>query len=258
MTIQRNLNENFISVVWSRLQMQLMISVLSADEARDALLGGAEILDIKNPEEGSLGAQSPEVIREITHLCSGKIEVSAAIGDVPNLPGTAALAALGAADCGADYIKIGIYGPRTELEARTLLYKTRQAVKEYPVSIIAAGYADFERTGTLNPDCLPHVAASAGIQGILLDTYIKDGKSLFDFLDLQQLRLMAEQTHTYGMTFGLAGALNEKDLEPVYAIGADIVGLRTAVCLNKERNGPLRMEHIRRLLQIKNALTTHA
>jgi uncharacterized protein (UPF0264 family) len=234
--------------------MRLMISVLSVNEARDALLGGAEIVDVKNPAEGSLGAQSPEIIREITHLCSGKIEVSAAIGDMPYIPGTAALAALGAATCGADYIKIGMFGPRTELEARTLLYKIRQAVKGYPVSIIAAGYADFERTGTLNPDCLPHISASAGIQGILLDTYIKDGKSLFNFLDLQQLRIMAEQTHTYGMTFGLAGALSEKDLEPVHDIGTDIVGLRTAVCLNKERNSPLRRERIQRLLQIKNSL----
>jgi (5-formylfuran-3-yl)methyl phosphate synthase len=39
--------------------MRLMISVVSAAEARKALLGGAEILDIKNPAEGSLGAQPP-------------------------------------------------------------------------------------------------------------------------------------------------------------------------------------------------------
>ena len=36
--------------------MRLMISVVSAAEAREALAGGAEILDIKNPGEGSLGA----------------------------------------------------------------------------------------------------------------------------------------------------------------------------------------------------------
>ena len=89
--------------------MRLMISVLSVNEARDALLGGAEIVDVKNPAEGSLGAQSPEIIREITHLCSGKIEVSATIGDMPYIPGTVALAALGAATCGADYIKIGMF-----------------------------------------------------------------------------------------------------------------------------------------------------
>ena len=99
--------------------MRLMISVLSSLEDREALAGGAEILDVKNPAEGSLGAQAPSVIQEIKALAAGKLEVSAAIGDMPNLPGTAALAALGAAMCGADYIKVGLHGTRTEPEAGT-------------------------------------------------------------------------------------------------------------------------------------------
>ena len=48
--------------------MRLMISVLSEEEAREAMAGGAEILDIKNPAEGSLGAQSPSIIQEIKKL----------------------------------------------------------------------------------------------------------------------------------------------------------------------------------------------
>jgi len=229
-----------------------MISVLSATEAYDAIAGGAEMLDVKNPKEGSLGAQSPGIIREITELGSGKIEVSVAIGDMPNLPGTAALAALGAAACGADYIKVGIYGPQTESDASALLHKVKQAVNEYPVSIIAAGYADFDRAGTLNPDCLPRIATSTGIQGILLDTCVKDGKTLFDFLDPQQLRDMAESAHADGLIFGLSGSLCEKDLETLHTVGADIVGLRTAVCLNNQRNGPLQADRIRSFLQNRN------
>lgn len=229
--------------------MKLMISVISAAEAQDAIAGGAGILDVKNPEEGSLGAQSPQIIREITGLSRGKIEVSAAIGDMPNLPGTAALAALGAAACGADYIKIGLYGTRTESEASVLLCKVRQAVKEYPVSIIAAGFADFERVGALDPDCLPQIAASIGISGILLDTAVKDGRTLFDFFSPRRLRGMADRAHESGLTFGLAGALKETDLETAREIGADIAGLRTAVCAHNRRSGPLRKERIQKLLR---------
>jgi hypothetical protein len=47
------------------VRMKLMISVLSAVEAQDVIAGGTAILDIKNPAEGSLGAQPPRVIREI-------------------------------------------------------------------------------------------------------------------------------------------------------------------------------------------------
>jgi uncharacterized protein (UPF0264 family) len=232
-----------------RIQMELMISVISATEARDAIAGGAAILDVKNPEEGSLGAQPPMVIREITEIGAGKVVVSAAIGDMPNLPGTAALAALGAASCGVDYIKVGLHGIRNESEALFLLQEIQGAVKDYPVSVIAAGYADYERCNALDPACLPHLAVSAGIRGCLLDTAVKDGRSLFDYLNPQQLKTMAKQMQAAGLLFGLAGALREQDLPVAHTLGADIVGLRTAVCRNNRREGPLEAERIRLLLQ---------
>ena len=229
--------------------MKLMISVISASEARDAIAGGAEILDVKNPAEGSLGAQSPKVIREIKNLSPGHIEVSAAIGDMPNLPGTAALAALGAASCGVDYIKVGLHGPRTESDARTLLREVRQSLEEHPVCVVAAGYADFSRAGTLDPQLLSRIAASAGVQGFLLDTAIKDGHTLFDFLDPERLRFLAEEIHAAGMLFGLAGALTEQDFPMAQKLGADVVGLRTAVCRNNQRRGSLDLDRIRRLFR---------
>ena len=230
--------------------MRLMISVVSVVEAREALLGGAEILDVKNPAEGSLGAQSPSVIREIKNLSSGKAAVSAAIGDMPNLPGTAALAALGAATCGADYIKVGLHGARNEEEAITLLRAVKHAVWEFQTSVIAAVYADFKRAGTLDPICLPTVAAQAGVQGCLLDTAIKDGHTLFDFLDLRALSLLAERIHANGLLLGLAGALREKDLPLIQELGADVVGMRTAACRENQRRGPLEAVRVRQLHRI--------
>ena len=236
--------------------MELMISVISAQEARDAIAGGAAILDVKNPEEGSLGAQPPEVIRTIKKISAGSVSVSAAIGDMPNLPGTAALAALGAASCGVDYIKVGLHGPRNESEALFLLREIQQAVREYPVSVIAAGYADNQRSGSLDPACLPRVAVSAGIRGCLLDTAVKDNRTLFDFMNPEQLRSMAEQIHEAGLLFGLAGALREKDLILARDVGADIVGMRTAVCRDNRRSGPLEASRICRLLQNPALCTT--
>jgi uncharacterized protein (UPF0264 family) len=231
--------------------MKLMISIVSVAEARDAVEGGAEILDVKNPEEGSLGAQPPQIIREIRRLCPSNVPVSAAIGDMPNLPGTAALAALGAAACGADYIKVGLHGPRDESEALRLLRRVRDAVREYPVSVVAAGYADFRRAGTLDPACLPRIAAAAQAQACLLDTAIKDGCTLFEFIDLQALRDFAEAAHRAGMLFGLAGSLRAQDLETARDLGADVVGLRSAVCRDSERGAPLEKD---RVLKLRRAL----
>jgi (5-formylfuran-3-yl)methyl phosphate synthase len=226
-----------------------MISVVSAAEAREAMQAGANLLDVKNPEEGSLGAQFPRVIQEVKSTASGKVEISAAIGDLPHLPGTAALAALGAAFCGADYVKAGLYGPRTEAEAIALLREVKHAVEKFGSSVIAAGYADFHRAGTLDPECLPRVAATAGVKGCLLDTYVKDEKDLLHFLEPQALTCLADQAHAAGLLFGLAGGLREQDLPVSRAIGADVVGLRTAICRDNKRNGPLDAARVRRLLR---------
>ncbi len=231
--------------------MRLMISVVSAGEAREALCGGAEILDVKNPAEGSLGAQPPTVLRDVKSLLNGGTKLSAALGDLPNLPGTAALAALGAAACGADYIKAGLYGPRTAAESVALLREVRRAVAGFATAVIAAAYADFERAGTIDPALLPEIAAASGVQGFLLDTLIKDGKPLLSFADPDALRSLAGRARALGLLFGVAGALRAEDLSVVRDCGADIAGVRSAACRGNRRQGPLeeaRVLQLRRIL----------
>jgi len=231
------------------VSMRLMISVVSADEAREALEGGAEILDVKNPDEGSLGANVPSVIREV-RATSLRGEVSAAIGDIPNLPGTAALAALGAASCGIDYVKVGLRGPRTESDALRLLQEVQRAVTGFETSVIAAAYADFLTSGTIHPLSLPAIAAAAGVRGCLLDTAVKDGRSLFSFLSPDTLGLFVEEAHQRGLLAALAGSLREDEIPLVQQLGADIVGLRSLVCRGFTRSGPLEAARIRHLRQI--------
>ncbi|MCJ7559049.1 hypothetical protein MUO79_00325, partial [Candidatus Bathyarchaeota archaeon] len=77
--------------------MKLLISTVNEKETKEAVAGGADIIDVKNPVEGALGASFPWVIKRIRAITPKNIEVSCALGDVPNLPGTISLAALGAA-----------------------------------------------------------------------------------------------------------------------------------------------------------------
>jgi len=231
--------------------MQLMISVVSSEEASAALSGGADILDIKNPAEGSLGANFPNIIREIRATAPQPVQVSAAIGDMPNLPGTAALAALGGASCGVDYIKVGLLGPKNADQAVYLLKAVKQALHDYPnTAVIAAGYADAQRAGTLEPRLIPRITQAAGLDGCLLDTYVKDGQRLFDFLDAETLHVLAEETHAANMLFALAGALQAEDLLVARDLGADIVGVRSAVCRDNQRRGTLDPERVRTLHKI--------
>ncbi len=217
--------------------LKLLVSVTNKKEALEAIKGGAHIIDVKNPKEGSLGANFPRIIRQVKQVVPSNVEVSATIGDLPNLPGTASLAALGAAVSGADYVKAGLFGVKKVEEATGLMKEVCRAVKDYnaTLKVIAAGYADFQEVDCLNPLELPSIAHKIEADGVLIDMKVKSQKNLFDFLSDDALRNFVEQSHKYGLIAALAGGLDKEDVPRLFNLGADVVGIRRAVCIPKNR-----------------------
>jgi (5-formylfuran-3-yl)methyl phosphate synthase len=228
--------------------MKLLVSVTDAHEARVAVQGAVDIVDVKNPAEGSLGAPAPAVIARVRDAVPVERPVSAAIGDLPNLPGTAALAALGAARSGAAYVKVGLSGTSTVTEAAAVLGAVREAV-DGGATVIAAGYADAKRMPSrpLPPEAVVAAARGAGVGGCLLDTAVKDGRGLFEWLTRDALAALVAEGHAARLEMALAGALRAEDLTAVRATGADIVGVRSAACRDGQRMAPLDGDRIGRL-----------
>ena len=233
--------------------MKLLISPKDEKEALEAIAGGADIIDVKNPKEGALGANFPWIIRRIRELTPKNIEVSCALGEMPNLPGAMALAALGAATTGVNYVKAGLAGLKTPDAAVYLMQNITRAIKDYDSSIkvVAAGYADAERASAINPLLVPEIAHKAHADVAMLDTAVKDGKNLFAFLSADQLRTFVASAHGHGLMVALAGALRKEDLAAVQALGADVVGLRSAACTDGDRiSGCIAREKVRELVGI--------
>ena len=228
--------------------LKLLVSVVNKAEALDSINGGADILDVKNPKEGSLGANFPRIIKEVKEVTPKNLELSATIGDLPNLPGTASLAALGAAVSGVDYVKVGLFGVKTVEETIILMTEVVRAVKEYDIGLktIACGYADFRTVECLNPLELPLVAHKAGADGVLVDVKIKDGQSnLFTFLADEELKELVDNAHEHNLLAALAGSLDTTDISRIHGLGADIIGVRGAVCTKKDRvSGKLEEEKV--------------
>lgn len=212
--------------------MRLLVSVTREEEVAAAVTGGADIIDVKNPAEGSLGAAVPDRIIQIRSLTPAPLPVSVAIGDAPMLPGTMALAALGAACCGVEYVKVGMHGPRSAAEAEVLLRTVCRAVRDrFPETrIIAAGYADAAGFGAVEPHDMPGVAARAGADGCMLDTVAKGASSLFSLLEPSRVEAFVRECRELGLVSALAGSLGLADMPRVLALGPDIVGVRSAVC----------------------------
>ena len=226
--------------------------MVSSAEAEEAVEGGADILDLKNPREGSLGAAHPKLVSEVCRRYGQTLPVSAAIGDFPHLPNAAALAALCAADMGADYIKVGLLGSKSEQQAFDLLATIRDAFawRESKAKLIAAAYADYREAGTLEPRLLPAIARRAKAAGCMIDTLNKKGTCLFDYLDSDSLKEFIGECGRRGLLSALAGSLKPCHVELLKALGPNIVGIRGAACQNGVRAGSIDRRRVAELVAL--------
>ena len=233
-----------------RERIRLLVSPKSIEEAKIVVQQkGVDYIDCKNPLEGSLGANFPWIIKEmksLIHPNSSQL-LSATIGDFPNLPGSASLAALGAAVSGADVIKIGLKESTTEDDCVYLMKCVVKAVKNYNenIKVVVAGYADKIRMKT-SPDflLLPNIAAKSGADIVMLDTFIKDGKGLFDFLSVEQLKFFKNKAKKLNLEVALAGYLMKESLPMIKEIMPDIIGVRSIVCEGYDRNNGIIRGHL--------------
>lgn len=238
--------------------MKLLVSVADEAETAAAVEGGADIIDVKNPKEGALGANFPHVIRNVRKATPQSIPVSAAIGDVPNLPGMISLAALGAASCGVQYVKAGLFGVQYKNDAVYLLREVCRAVRSYNpgVRIIATAYADAHKFGALPPLDLPEVAIKAGVDGCLLDTAAKGEGTLLTNLSENQLEDFVSQCSRNKLLCALAGSLMPIDIDAILRINPDIVGVRTAACRGSRIKGAIDADKVRTLKRLIEAGTS--
>jgi uncharacterized protein (UPF0264 family) len=226
--------------------MRLLVSPRDVAEAKRS--SAADIIDVKRPAEGSLGANFPWVIRAVRNL--SEKPVSAAIGDFDFKPGGAALAAYGAAHAGADYIKIGLMFDGSE-RAEEVIEAVVKAVKdEFPDKyVVIAAYSDHARLGAISPFAMSPIAAAAGADVAMVDTGMKDGKSTFDFMDEESLVEFTTLNREGGMQTALAGSLKFDHLPALRRINPDIIGVRGMVC-GGNRNATIQEDLVVRLARM--------
>jgi uncharacterized protein (UPF0264 family) len=229
--------------------MKLLVSPASIEEAAEAIEGGACIIDVKNPKEGSLGANFPWMIEGIKDIIPEGTELSATLGDLDYKPGTASLAAYGLTKLGVDYMKAGFFGikePAQALDMATSLKKASNGTR-----LVLAGYADFEDVGSISPLLLPEIASKAGAFGVMIDTARKNGNTLFSHLGESDLQEFIDDAHSHNLIAALAGSLSFDDVLKLKEMGADIAGVRGAVCSNGDRmSGSITREKVKELVSL--------
>ena len=229
--------------------MQLLVSVRSADEVGPALAGGADIIDAKEPDRGSLGAVDRDVLSRILQRVPDDRGVSVALGDVsrPEEVGAAIHGLELPQRTSRTYLKLGFAGVRSPDQIGLLIEHAVSVTSRMaaPPRIVAVAYADSERAGTMPPALIPSLAEAAGAAAVLLDTHGKDGRGLLEWLPSGALVDWVALARQAGLLAALAGSLRPGDLALVGQAHPDVVGVRGAVC-GGGRQGQVSEDRVRR------------
>jgi len=231
--------------------MSLLVSLRSGDEVAEALAGGADIIDAKEPGNGSLGAVAPTVLREIAALVPATVPFSVALGDLL----TADAVAEAVAGCPPPrraplYLKLGFAGESSPASVKVLIAAALDVADRTVVRpvMVPVAYADWSDAGSLPPEEVLTIALSEGARAFLLDTYIKDGRGLFDRMDYERVRVLAARGREAGLLMGIAGSLDLGTIERAARL-ADVVGVRGAACVGG-RGGRVEASLVRRLREV--------
>jgi len=213
--------------------MQLLVSVRAANEVAAALAGGADIIDAKEPARGSLGPVSPETLQAISARLPESVPLSVALGDLtaPDAVRRAVAGAQVPGRRGPSYLKLGFAGERSEAVVTSLIASALDAAVAMPArpTVVPVAYADHVSAGSPAPEALLRAAMAAGARAFLIDTYLKNGRGLLEWMDVGRLHALSADVRSGGLLLAIAGSQDPAALDRVAGM-ADVVGVRGAAC----------------------------
>ena len=225
-----------------RIRTNLLISLRKPDELSEEIINQVDILDLKDPQNGSIGAWELQDIKKVTLKFKDKIQISATLGDI--FFNDKFLIKLKQFDeLNLDYIKFGLLSRNLN----NLFDKIKfLKIREYKTKLVCVVFVDicdhlklvYKRLDLFN-EC--------GIKYIMLDTYNKNNGDLLNFCNISKLQKFIFKCRKYGIKIGLAGSLKEGQIPLIIKLRPDILGFRSAICKFNKRMSEVDLRKIRKI-----------
>lgn len=223
----------------------MLASVSNLKEAQIALEENVDIIDLKDPAHGTLGAVTTEVALDIVEFVSGHCIVSATIGDLPMQATMIGQAISTMASTGVDIIKVGVFDDLTDDVIAALkeqAIKGAQGDDGMQFSIVIVLFVDKKLDlGLIS------VLAAVGVRGVMLDTADKSRGNLRTYMGEKEIKEFVEQAKSYGLLTGLAGSLCISDIAPLLELAPDYLGFRGALCQDNSRTQAIDSSAVRKI-----------
>jgi uncharacterized protein (UPF0264 family) len=222
---------------------KLLVSVRDAAEARLAVDAGVDLIDVKEPRAGPLGAATPQAVAEIAAVVAGARPLSVALGELRDFD-PAQVPTVG----GIGFAKLGLSlcAGRCDWPGRW-----QQALAALPADMapVAVVYADHERARSPAARPILTQAVRLGCRAILVDTFDKEAGGLLDCWSPEQLEWLIVTAHAEGLLAVVAGGLTLSAIERVLPLAPDYVAVRGAAC-NAHRSGQIAADRLAKLVRL--------
>ncbi|HIF51288.1 MAG TPA: hypothetical protein EYQ42_07165 [Thiotrichaceae bacterium] len=216
----------------------MLASVMSVAEAEVVLDANVDIIDIKNPHEGALGALDINTVKEIVKRVNGNILTSATIGDIKSDDSNLSDYIINMAGTGVDYVKVGLFDDKpAESFVNTISDAANKGIK----LVIVMFAENYNGTESISP------LLQSGITGIMLDTKEKKGRNLCAILTDIELQKFVKEAKKYNLLTGLAGSLKFEDIFSLLDLNSDYLGFRGALCSESDRIKSINEEQVKRI-----------
>lgn len=218
------------------------MSVRDVEEAEAALRGGADLVDVKDPTSGSLGKADDAMIQAIAQRVSGRVPVSAAMGEWHEnhcIPAESTL----------QFVKWGPSGAGRDLGAwqRFLL---PHLSRTKPRTVIVA-YADWECAQAPAIERIVQFACSRPGSLLLIDTHCKEAgnfsrkPTLLDWLPVDSVQDICKACRAADVRIALAGSLGIEEIMQLRSAQPDWFAIRGAACSDNDRTRTICAERVR-------------
>lgn len=218
----------------------MLASVNSITEARVVLDAGVDIIDIKNPHEGALGALDIASIKNIVQFIDHEVFISATIGDIESDDPELMEYIAKIASTGVDYVKVGLFASSA---SDYFIETINNAVKTGVKLVVVLFAEDIKDVNSIVP------LMQTGITGIMLDTKIKKSENLCEILSKYELQQFIDLAKEYNLLTGLAGSLKFENIVSLLELKPDYLGFRGALCSESDRIKNIKSDKVKMIRQ---------
>lgn len=224
------------------LKTKLLISVKNIKEISEEIIKNVDIIDLKDPAKGSIGAWEINEIRKTKLFLGSRIKISATLGDIfDNSEFKSIIKKFD--DLNLNFIKFGLLSTAVDklFEKLEIIHSLKP--KTNFVCVVFADQSSSLDFVINQKEYFKYY----GVNTILIDTFKKNQGDLLQICGINLLKKLINNYKKLDIDIGLAGGIKEYQIEKLIRLKPSILGFRSAVCKENKRNSEIDISKIKKL-----------